>query len=185
MPKGIPLTEDDQIRRRREIFDAAVHLFLEKGFQETSMREIAEAAGVGKSTLYDYFKTKDDILLSVFVEQVEAIFQKAREIDVAGGSAEVKLRSIMHMHMDFLLAKMQLNLKLSNEIQRLRLESQERIQASRYAYQDFLGNLIEEGIQNGEFRPVNTRLAARSLINLLATAIYTSRPVRLNRGNGQ
>ena len=88
----------------------------------------------------------------------------------------MKLRSIMHMHMDFLLANMQLNLKLSNETQRLRLESQEGIQAARYAYQDFLGNLIEEGIQNGEFRPVNTRLAARSLINLLATAIYTSRP---------
>jgi AcrR family transcriptional regulator len=54
MPKGIPLTEEEQARRRKEIFHASVHLFLSKGFNETSMR-IAEAAGIGKSTLYDYF----------------------------------------------------------------------------------------------------------------------------------
>ena len=42
-----------------------MYLFLEKGFQETSMQEIAVASGMGKSTLYDYFKTKDEILLSV------------------------------------------------------------------------------------------------------------------------
>jgi len=63
MPKGIPLTEAEQIRRRHEIFDASVKLFLKNGFQETSMREIAETAGIGKSTLYDYFKTKDEILV--------------------------------------------------------------------------------------------------------------------------
>ena len=37
MPKGIPLTEEEQFRRRKEIFDASVHLFLDKGFNETSM----------------------------------------------------------------------------------------------------------------------------------------------------
>ena len=63
MPKGIPITEEELARRRREIFHAAKHLFVEKGFNETSMREIAEVAGVGKSTIYDYFSSKDEVLI--------------------------------------------------------------------------------------------------------------------------
>ena len=70
MPKGIPLTDEEHARKRQEIFDASVHLFLNKGFNETSMREIAAAAGIGKATLYDYFKTKDDILLSFFEREI-------------------------------------------------------------------------------------------------------------------
>ncbi len=80
MPKGIPLTDEEQQRRRKEIFEASLHLFLEKGFNETSMREIAEAAGVGKSTLYDYYKTKDEILVSYFQSQIERLTSRAAEI---------------------------------------------------------------------------------------------------------
>ncbi|RPJ43795.1 MAG: TetR/AcrR family transcriptional regulator, partial [Chloroflexi bacterium] len=71
MPKGIPLTEDEQIARRHDIYRVSVALFLEKGFHETTMREIAQAAGMGKSTLYDYFKTKDEILISYVENAVD------------------------------------------------------------------------------------------------------------------
>ena len=57
MPKGIPLTEEEIDRRRHEIFQSSVTLILKQGFDNTSMQEIAQAAGVGKSTLYDYFPT--------------------------------------------------------------------------------------------------------------------------------
>ena len=43
MPKGIPLTAEELDRRRHEIFNVAVKIFAEKGFNESSMREIAEA----------------------------------------------------------------------------------------------------------------------------------------------
>jgi len=45
MPKGIPFTEEELEKRRHEIFHRVVKIFLKKGFQETSMREIAEAPG--------------------------------------------------------------------------------------------------------------------------------------------
>ena len=71
MPKGIPLTEEEIDRRRHEIFHSSVALILKQGFAGTSMQEIAEAAGVGKSTLYDYFPTKDHVLLFVFEEELD------------------------------------------------------------------------------------------------------------------
>ena len=176
MPKGIPLTDEQQQQRRKEIFDASVHLFLEKGFNETSMREIAKAAGVGKSTLYDYFKSKDEILISYFEGEIQKITAHAQEIAGQELTVAEKLRQIMHMHMGYLLDNKQFYTKLMLESQRLALQSQQRIQTSRHAYQDMLRRLIEEGIQSGEFRAINPLFAARSIFSLLTLAVFTSRP---------
>ncbi len=176
MPKGIPLTEEEQTRRRHEIFHAAVHLFLKQGFQETSMWQIAKAAGIGKSTLYDYFPTKDDILVFTVEDEIIEALEHAKEIASQNINAEKKLRQIMRMQMGFLEENKQLLLKLSFESQRLKAESQERIQEKRHVYQDLVRGIIEEGIRNGEFRKINPLLAARTLLLLLTSVIYTTRP---------
>lgn len=176
MPKGIPLTEEEQQRRRKQIFAASVHLFLEKGFNETSMREIAKAAGIGKSTLYDYYQSKDDILVSYFASEIARIAARAEEIIQQNSSVREKLRQVMQMHLGYLVDSKQTFLKLSLEAQRLSPESQEQVQLHRHAYQDMLRELIEEGIRRGEFRPVNALFAARSIFSLLTIAVFTTRP---------
>jgi len=176
MPKGIPLTEEELARRRREISNAAIIMIVEKGFLETSMREIAEAAGVGKSTLYDYFPSKDEILIAFIVDEVHQMAGWAKEIIAQDLSAAEKFRRIMRKHLDYVLANKLLYLKITFEAQRLSKESQQRIQMHRYAYQDMLSNLVQEGIRSGEFRPVNPLLAIRGMFSLLTTTIYTSRP---------
>ena len=176
MPKGIPLTEEEQQRRRKEIFDTSVHLILEKGFNETTMREIAAAAGIGKSTLYDYFASKDEILIKYFEGEIQKITERAKEIMNLDLSISEKLRRIMQMHLAYLVDNKKLYLKLTVEAQRLSLQSQQRIQTSRHTYQDMLRALIEAGIQAGEFREINPLLAARSIFSLLSLAVFTSRP---------
>lgn len=176
MPKGIPLTAEEQERRRKEIFDASVHLFLDKGFNETTMREIAQAAGVGKSTLYDYFKSKDEILVSYFENEIEIMTERAQEIVAQDLDVPKKLRKIMQMHLAYLVDNKNLYLKLTVEAQRLSLGSQQQIQSKRYGYQDMIRTLVEEGIKQEEFRPVNPLFAARSIITLLSLAVFTSRP---------
>jgi AcrR family transcriptional regulator len=176
MPKGIPLTEEELDRRRHEIFGASVHLFLEKGFRETSMREIAEAAQVGKSTLYDYFNTKDEILLWGVEDQILDLTAAAQEIVDQPVSAIERLQQVMKIHLDYLIDNKEFYLKLSFEVQRLALESQQRIQVKRHAYQDMIRRLIDNGIQEGSFRPINALLVSRTLITALTPAVYTSRP---------
>jgi AcrR family transcriptional regulator len=176
MPKGIPLTDEEQSRRRHEIFAATVPLFLENGFTETSMREIADAAGMGKSSLYDYFKTKDEILIWYFEDEIGDMALMAREIATQPIPAIEKLRQILHKQLEFLLENKEFYLKLSVEIQRLGAESQQRIQVKRHEYQDLLRNLIEQGIQEGAFRQVDTLLATRILITALTPVVFTSRP---------
>jgi AcrR family transcriptional regulator len=176
MPKGIPLTEAEQNRRRHEIFAASLKLFLQSGFQETSMKEIANAAGIGKSTLYDYFKTKDDILVWGVEDELIDLTAAASEIVSQPLPAFVRLESVMKAHLEFLVASKELYLKLSFEMQRLNLESQRRIQVRRHAYQDLICGLIEAGIREGSFRPVDSLLASRLLITALTPTVFTSRP---------
>jgi TetR/AcrR family transcriptional regulator, cholesterol catabolism regulator len=176
MPKGIPLTEEEQAKRRHEIFHQVVDIFLKKGFQETSMREIAEAAGLGKSTLYDYFKTKEDILLYFFEDQINDLTEAAQKIALQNIPADERLRQVMKVHLEFLQANKNMLMKLSMEAQRLSLDSQKQIQMNRHEYQDLLRGLIEEGIREGVFREVDPLLAARMLINTMAPVVFTSRP---------
>jgi TetR/AcrR family transcriptional regulator, cholesterol catabolism regulator len=176
MPKGIPLTEEEMAQRRKEIFSAAVHLFVRNGFNETSMREIAEAAGLGKSTLYDYYKNKDEILLSYFEDEIQNITRRAMEIKQQDHPAIQKLRLVMQAQLEYLLANKATYMRLTAEAQRLSLDSQVRLQASRHAYQDLICNLIKAGIEEGDFRPVDPFLSMRIILATLAPVVFTTRP---------
>jgi len=175
MPKGVPLTKEEQEKRRHEIFHQVVKIFLKKGFQETSMQEIAQAAGLGKSTLYDYFRTKDEILIYFFEDQLNDMTAEAQTIALQNLSADKRLRQIMEKYLENLLANKNLFLKLMQESQRLKPESQRRVQRKRHAYQDLIRALIDEGIREGVFRNINSLLAGRLLINGLSSVIYGTR----------
>ena len=175
MPKGIPLTEEEQANRRHEIFHQVVNVFLKKGFQETSMREIAETAGLGKSTLYDYFKTKDEILVYFFEDSFNDLTEAAQTLAMQNIPADKRLRQVMAMYLENMQANKNLFLKLAMESQRLKMESQKQIQANRHAFQDLIRALIDEGIREGIFRKVNSLLAARLLLGAISPVIFGSR----------
>ena len=176
MPKGIPLTEEELDRRRHEIFANTVHLFIENGFRETSMRQIANAAEMGKSSLYDYFKTKDEILLWAMEDEILDLTAAVQKIVAQSIPAIERLQQVMQRHLEYLLSSKDFYLKLSFEVQRLTMESQQRIQTKRHAYQDLIRQLIDEGIQEGAFRPIDSLLATRLLITALTPTVFTSRP---------
>jgi len=69
------------------------------------MREIAGAAGVGKSTLYDYFPTKDDVLLFIFEEELDAFLLQARAVEVMQISALEKVKRLLDLQLGVLLSK--------------------------------------------------------------------------------
>jgi AcrR family transcriptional regulator len=68
------IREQKKIKTRKAILDAAVHLFAEKGVEQTSMEELARAAGIGKATIYGYFATKNEIFLAYCEEEIEFAF---------------------------------------------------------------------------------------------------------------
>ena len=59
--------------KRGRILDAAVRIFAEKGFYNAKVSEIARVAGVADGTIYLYFKSKDDLLISIFEDRMEEV----------------------------------------------------------------------------------------------------------------
>ncbi len=176
MPKGIPLTDEEIDRRRHEVFRAALPVMMQKGFSETSMREIADAAGIGKSTLYDYFRSKDEVLLFAVEEEMESMYGGALEISRQNLPAIEKLHKILKFELEIILQKKEFFMQITMEAQKLGMHSQQRVMQMRYTYQDLIRSVIEQGIVEGSFRKVNPLLAARLLISTMSNVIYTTRP---------
>ena len=66
--------------RKHEILDIAKELFIEKGYENTSIVNILEKVGIAKGTLYYYFTSKEEILDAIIDRISEKIFYKAQEI---------------------------------------------------------------------------------------------------------
>ena len=80
------------------------------------------------------------------------------------------------MHLDVLLRDKAIIFKLSFEFQRLPMGVQAKHEIKRKAYQDLLIQLIEEGIRDGTFRPIEPDMMVKVLLSILSSVILTSRP---------
>ena len=109
-------------------------------------------------------------------EHLEILIQRAEAILATEGNALEHLQQVMSMHLAFLLENRAFYLRLLTEAQRLKIESLQRIQVYRYAYQDLVKTLIETGIQQGCFRPVDSTMAMKTIISMMTPVVYTSRP---------
>ena len=65
------LREQKKIKTRKCILDSAIKLFSKKGYEQTSIEELAKEAGIGKGTVYSYFQTKRDIVKAFCDDQLE------------------------------------------------------------------------------------------------------------------
>jgi AcrR family transcriptional regulator len=69
--------EQNKLEKRGRIIAAARALFTHKGFEATTSQEIADAAGVGSGTVFTYAKTKDDLLIMVFHDEMMEVVERA------------------------------------------------------------------------------------------------------------
>ncbi|MFX1342535.1 MAG: TetR/AcrR family transcriptional regulator, partial [Promethearchaeota archaeon] len=71
--------QDYKIRAKKRIVDAAIQVFAEKGYHQAKMTDIAKKLGVSKGTIYQYFKSKEDLFKAV----VQIPLEKVREEPIA------------------------------------------------------------------------------------------------------
>jgi AcrR family transcriptional regulator len=91
---GLTRRERKKQETRRRIYSAAFALFLEKGFDETTVEEIAERADVGKGTVFNYFPHKTSFLAAIFEDWVNRITEEMGPVDEWRGSTRSKLENL-------------------------------------------------------------------------------------------
>jgi AcrR family transcriptional regulator len=96
--KGTARAEDT----RRKIYEAAMELFREKGFEQTTMRDIAAQAGVALGGAYYYFSSKDAIVLAFYAEMQQAINQPVLEALAGRKKLGERIRSVLDKRLELL-----------------------------------------------------------------------------------
>jgi AcrR family transcriptional regulator len=147
-------------RRRRQIADAAVQLFIDKGFHKTTTRQIARAAGFSIGSLYEYFASKEDILYMVCESihaEVERGVTAAMSQEARGRDALTKIIReyfmVCHRMSDFILLIYQETQSLPVQWQKRVLENELRITGlfvealAGIAKSDHLLNLAESNLE--------------------------------------
>ena len=88
-------------RRQTEIVEAAARVFHEKGYESTSIQDIAEAVGILKGSLYYYIRSKEDLLYEIILDVHEDALANIRQVDEGDGDALQKVRAFVTSHLVF------------------------------------------------------------------------------------
>lgn len=148
--------------KREAILRAAIKIFARKGYFNSKVSDIAAEAGIADGTVYLYFKSKDEVLRSVFDRAMEdAIDDGRRELAPISDPVE-KLRRIAEIHLDRLGSDRDLAIVFQVEL-RGSTKFMEEFSATGFAtYLDLIRATIEEGQRSGIFRnDIKAILAAK------------------------
>jgi len=161
--KRFPITD-----KREAILRAAISVFARCGYFNSKVADIAREAGVADGTVYLYFKSKEEILHSIFDRSVEEALDAARKRVERLDDPREKLRQIAHMHLERLGADRDLAVVFQVEL-RGSTKFMEEFSAAGFAeYLTLIRSTFEEGQRAGMFRPdLNARVVAKVLFGAL------------------
>ncbi len=139
--------------KRRRIIDAAVQVFAEKGFFGARVSEIADAAGVADGTIYLYFKSKDDLLVSLFEEKMQGIIENlVAALSEHTKDPEAKIRRYIAEHLRLVADQPALMQVLTIELRQSARFIKEYHPKEFRRYLELLQGILEEGQRQGVFR---------------------------------
>ena len=154
--------------KREAILRAAITVFAHNGYFNSKVADIAREAGVADGTVYLYFKSKEEILHSVFDRSVEEALAEAKEKIESISDPREKLRQIAYLHLERLGADRDLAVVFQVEL-RGSTKFMEEFSAAGFAeYLSLIRSTFEEGQEAGLFRPdLNAKVVSKILFGAL------------------
>jgi len=157
-PKRPGKREQNKEQTKRRILNAALQLFKEKGLDRTTTKEISKRSGIAEGTLFNYFKTKEDLALYFFQKETEDLIEWFRaDGRLQKAPLSEKLFAIIHRQLgyiepyeDFIGAVFCRSLQPSSRLSPLSFESQEL----RFKYLRFIREVLAEAEEREEIPPV-------------------------------
>ncbi len=145
--------------KHQQIIEAAVRIFARNGYYNSRVSDIAKEAGIASGTIYLYFKTKDEILVTLFREKMAEFVATVRKAIAAEPDAVAKLRRLIGLHFKLLEDHSEMA-----EVVQVELRQGQKFFRGASAnevsgYFDLISSVLEEGIAAGLFRsdlPIKT-----------------------------
>lgn len=147
-------------KTRNILVDVARQLFAKKGFDDTTMNDIALASGKGRRTLYTYFRNKEEIYFAVIEAELERLSENMSEVARKSMPPEDKLVEIIYAHLNLIKEAVSRNGNLRAEFFRDIWMVEKVRKKFDQAEIDLFIHVLEEGIATEEFKIENISLVA-------------------------
>jgi TetR/AcrR family transcriptional regulator, fatty acid metabolism regulator protein len=168
--------------KRRQILDAAVRVFARRGFNGCRVSDIADEAGVAYGLVYHYFRSKDEVLDTLFLERWNIMLGVIRDLDGHDLSAREKLYAITSFIIDSYRHDPDLMKVIIVEVTRAANSfGHTHVEKIREAY-DLIAAIVERAQAHGVFKDtVTPRFAAMAFYGaieqVLTGWIFEARPI--------
>jgi AcrR family transcriptional regulator len=163
-------------KRRREILEKALDVFMDEGFENATFQKIADRCGITRTTLYIYFRNKKDIFNYSIKQLLGGV-----EADIAGLWENQDLNypdrivRVLSMILDRLEENRRLLLVILDFLLYLsknNADPEVRVRRRTLRLRHIIATMVIEGIRAGEIVPVNVRTAGDLLYGLIESAIF-------------
>ncbi|MCJ7646560.1 TetR/AcrR family transcriptional regulator [bacterium] len=168
--------EKEKTDRKKGILSAAQRVFSRKGYEATTMEDIASEAGFGKASLYFYFKGKEEVFLSLIKAGMERQKNLLKEVMSSQLSNVEKLKAIISKYFEYVKENRDFIRIVHSESQKLYSTTLEKVHSSiikeHKNTMEGIASIIRDGIKSGEFRKVEPTLAAASFMGIVRSVIF-------------
>ena len=153
---------------RQSIMDAGARLYSDRGFRATSIRQLADAAGISSSTMYHHFANKQEILYAILMDFMRSFVGEIVPVLLEHTrSPQDRIAEAVELHL-WISERDRLKLVIGaplryelTEDQRLSLATLQRL------YRDAFCGAIEDGIRHGNFDAASPRLSTVAILDML------------------
>jgi AcrR family transcriptional regulator len=162
-----PSHQRRKAERPQELLDAALGLFVEKGFAATRIDEVATRAGVSKGTLYLYYASKEELLKAVIAQRLSSqIAEGARQVAEHQGSCAELLLEVLSAWWEHVFDS-----DASGVFKLIITEVRNFPEIAEFYFrevvepgQNLIGGVVRRGIDRGEFQPLPVEAVVQSLV---------------------
>lgn len=152
----------------QQIIEAAVRVFARKGYYNSRVSDIAREAGIAAGTIYLYFRTKDDILITLFREKMEQFVHSVRKAIADEPGAVAKLRRLVFLHFQILETNPDLAEVVQVELRQGHKFFRGAPTHEIASYFALIESVLEEGMAEGQFRPnLPVKVATKTLFGAM------------------
>jgi AcrR family transcriptional regulator len=162
--------------RKSIILKEAAHLFKEKGYGGSTLRELAKRAGVQGGSIYHHFSSKQEILMVIMEETMTNLVEKVQhEVNVCATPIE-KLRNAIKFHIEYHTNDRDETYVADAELRSLDSGNYEKIVGMRRVYEQIYRDILSTGIDQRCMEIEDIPLAARALLQMCTGISYWYSP---------
>ena len=162
-----PIPSSNKGKRASDVYRIAAEIMCEKGYEGTSMNDIAEAAGLTKAGIYHYIRGKEDLLFEIMTYAMDNLDQRVIAPAQAVADPEERLRKIVEGHTRSLIEGVGAITIVLEEMPALTAAHRRIIKGRKRAYFDFIRQTLQALSDQGKLRDLDLTTAAFSLLGMI------------------